>query len=345
MTPHTPKKSYIRYDSEDEDMITYDVDEKLMDDHVRVSAADKGYRVYSLDPHSDAVSLYSGYTLGKRRAWYLPDDWHTASLVGLRGGWRHARTKLCTFSYRSNAAVPGNEMSKKSPFAIQKALKGIGGDPKSVRKLRSGDSLIETASAVQSKSFLMAKTFLDSTLTVTPHKSLNSSQGIISEPDLLCASETEILEGLSGQVVTQDIKTTKNISYLKERKLIVPQLSQTYAQVTKPTAISTATQIDPNITKIICPLLQCLSPISVTSSSMPAVSTSSSSTQAHLLPSTSAIIPTIQSEPLLPIPIPTTTTTSPGNNLNTSASSLETEKPVFSQLLINLLHFQLKLNH
>ncbi|GFU06111.1 hypothetical protein TNCV_4764501 [Trichonephila clavipes] len=53
---------------------------------------------------------------------------------------------------------------------------------------------------------------------------------------------------------------------------------------------------------------------------MPAVSTSSSSTQAHLLPSTSA---TIQSESLLPITIPTTTSLC--NNLNTSASSLETE--------------------
>ncbi|GFV80680.1 putative RNA-directed DNA polymerase from transposon BS [Trichonephila clavipes] len=88
-------------------------------------------------------------------------------------------------------------MSKKSPFAIQTALKGIGGDPKSVRKLRSGDLLIEAASAVQSRSFLMAKTFLDSTLTVTPHKSLNCSRGVISESDLLCASETEIFEGLS----------------------------------------------------------------------------------------------------------------------------------------------------
>ncbi|GFU88293.1 hypothetical protein TNCV_846861 [Trichonephila clavipes] len=68
-----------------------------------------------------------------------------------------------------------------------------------------------------------------------------------------------------------------------------------------------------------------------TSYSMSTVSTSSSSTQAHLLPSTSAIIPTIQSESLLPIPISTTTTTtSPGNNLNTSVSSLETETRSFT---------------
>ncbi|GFX62116.1 uncharacterized protein TNCV_2228421 [Trichonephila clavipes] len=52
----------------------------------RVSAADKGRWVYPLDPRPDAVVLYSECTSGKRRAWYLPDDRHTASLVGLRGG-------------------------------------------------------------------------------------------------------------------------------------------------------------------------------------------------------------------------------------------------------------------
>ncbi|GFV54037.1 uncharacterized protein TNCV_2768301 [Trichonephila clavipes] len=43
----------------------------------------------------------------------------------------------------------------------------------------------------------------DSPLSVTPHRSLNSCRGVISEPDLLCASETEILEELSDQDVTQ----------------------------------------------------------------------------------------------------------------------------------------------
>ncbi|GFV80723.1 uncharacterized protein TNCV_4618851 [Trichonephila clavipes] len=73
----------------------------------RVRAADKRCRVYPLDPRPDAVALYSGCTLGKRRACFLPDDRHTASLVGLRGGWRHARTTLYTRIYGSNAAVPG----------------------------------------------------------------------------------------------------------------------------------------------------------------------------------------------------------------------------------------------
>ncbi|GFU73254.1 uncharacterized protein TNCV_493791 [Trichonephila clavipes] len=200
-------------------------------------------------------------------------------------------------------SLPNHDMMKTSPFAIHKALIGIGGEPKSIKRLRS------------------------------PHKSLDSSCGVISEPDLLSTPEEEILEGFSDQdsklcpkrkleKQIQEIKTNKNISYFEAHKLIVPQPSQTYAEITKPTVISTTSQTDPSITKTICPPLQCLSPIISTSSSMPAVSTSSSSSQTHLLPSTSAEIPTIQSKSLLPIPIPTTT---PNNNLNTSASSLETE--------------------
>ncbi|GFT32888.1 uncharacterized protein TNCV_5039211 [Trichonephila clavipes] len=283
-------------------------------------------------------------------------------------------------------------MSVKSPFAIQKALIGIGGEPKSVKRLRSGDLLIETTSALQTKSFLLAKSFLNSPVTVSPHKSLNSCRGVISKPDLLGTSDSEIPEGFSDQGVTQcqrfghsqtscrgqltcsrcasvghsstdctlepkcvnctqshpsdsklcqkwkiekqiqEIKTNKSISYFEARRLIVPQLTQTYAQAARPSTISTATQTDPNLSNIICPPLQCLTPISSknplpsTSSSVSTFTTSSSSTQDNLLPSPSGILPTIQSESLLQIPISTTTTTpSPGNNLNTLVSPLETE--------------------
>ncbi|GFU79568.1 hypothetical protein TNCV_4713891 [Trichonephila clavipes] len=80
----------------------------------------------------------------------------------------------------------------------------------------------------------------------------------------------------------------------------VPQLTQTYAQAARPSTISTTSQTDPNITNVICPPLQCLTPISSknplpsTSSSIPTFSTSSLSTQENLLPSPSGIIPTIQ---------------------------------------------------
>ncbi|GFT03220.1 uncharacterized protein TNCV_3610791 [Trichonephila clavipes] len=113
-------------------------------------------------------------------------------------------------------SLPNNGMSHLSPFAIQKAIQGIGGEPKSVKKLRPGDLLIETTFALQTKSFLLAKTFLDSPLTVSPHSSLNTSRGVISEPDLLITPEAEILDGFSDQV--------------EARKLKAVQQSQTYAQ-------------------------------------------------------------------------------------------------------------------
>ncbi|GFX17567.1 uncharacterized protein TNCV_3411671 [Trichonephila clavipes] len=148
----------------------------------------------------------------------------------------------------------------------------------------------------------------------------------------------------------QEIKTNKNISYIEARKLLVPQLTQTYAQATKPSTIYTTTQTDPNIANIICPPLQCLktvsskNPMPSASSSVSTVLTSSSSTQVHLLPSPSAIIPTIQSESSLKIPFPiTTTTTSPGNNLNTSVLSLETETR--SLTTNKFAEIQLKFNH
>ncbi|GFU64497.1 uncharacterized protein TNCV_2526121 [Trichonephila clavipes] len=244
-------------------------------------------------------------------------------------------------------SLPNNEMLQKSPFAIHKAIQGISGEPKSVKKLRSGDLLIETSSALQTKSLLLTKTFLDCPLIVNLHRSLNSCRGVISETDLLCASEAEILDGLSDQGVTeihtadsklcpkwktekeiQTIKTNKNISYFEARKLIAPQFSQTYAQVAKPSIAASTTQTDENITKVKCPPLQILKPlVSVphpnASPSITSNSTSSSTTQVNLLPSASSIKPTTQTESRLPEPI--SSAAAPDNSLNTSASSLSTE--------------------
>lgn len=61
------------------------------------------------------------------------------------------------------------QLSKVSPFIIQKAQLGIGGNPtQTVKRLRSGDLLIETTSELQSKSFLFGKTINNIPITVTP---------------------------------------------------------------------------------------------------------------------------------------------------------------------------------
>ncbi|GFV35405.1 uncharacterized protein TNCV_3204371 [Trichonephila clavipes] len=298
--------------------------------------------------------------------------------------------------------------------------------------MKSSDLLVETNSSVLSKSYLSAKTFLDSPLLVTLHISLNSSRGVIFEPDLLYTSKAEILEGFSNQSVVQVrrvtlkiyiriiptkhiilmfnspklpttikagylnckirpyipnplrcykcqrfghsqiscrgqltcsrcafvghfstdctlepkcvnctyshpsnsklcpkwktekeiqvIKTTRTIPYIE--KLIAPQLSQSYVQVTKP---STATQTDENITKIVCPPLKLLQPLiygpkPTISTSVPAVNKSSASTQEQLLPSKSSVTVTSPSNSQPPNFVIHTVPTA-SDNLSISAAS------------------------
>ncbi|GFX09469.1 uncharacterized protein TNCV_4698551 [Trichonephila clavipes] len=215
-----------------------------------------------LDPRPDAAVLYSGCTPGKRHAWVLPDDRHTASLVGLRGGWMHARMKfvsriwiqvcscqgkglvlptltidkISTYTRFLILSIPDNEMSRKSLFAVLRAIQGMGGEPKSVKKLRSGDLLVGTASALQTKSFLLAKTFLYFSLTLSPHKYLYSRCGVISEPDRLTIPEAEILDGFSDQGVIQFRKITikQDSTVIPSKHLMLTFNNPNYIQQLKP---------------------------------------------------------------------------------------------------------------
>ncbi|GFW49924.1 uncharacterized protein TNCV_2315061 [Trichonephila clavipes] len=117
----------------------------------------------------------------------------------------------------------------------QKALIGIGGEPKSLKRLRSGDLLIETNSALQTKSFLLAKSFLNSPLMIGLHKTLNSCRGVISEPNLLTTNDGEILDGFSDQGVIQVRRITikKDNSVIPTKHLILTLNTPTLPKTVK----------------------------------------------------------------------------------------------------------------
>ncbi|GFT35356.1 hypothetical protein TNCV_274821 [Trichonephila clavipes] len=95
----------------------------------------------------------------------------------------------------------------------------------------------------------------------------------------------------------------KGIIRIEARKLIVPQLSQTYAQAAKSSTLNNSTQTDENITKIKCPPLKLLAPLSSKQRpNIPTAVTTSSSAQAQLLPSISSKTSTI-SNPQPPTPM------------------------------------------
>ncbi|GFV44867.1 uncharacterized protein TNCV_1340751 [Trichonephila clavipes] len=174
--------------------------------------------------------------------------------------------------------------------------------------MKSGDLFIETNSAVQSKSYLSAKTFLDSPLLVTPHKSLNSSLGVISEPDLLYTSEAAVLEGVvSDQGVVQVRRNT-----LKKDTRIVPtkHLILTFNSPKLPTNIKAGYLNSIN------------NPDSkpTISSSVAAINKSSTSTQAELVPSTSSVTVASPSKSQPPNSIIDTAPTT-SNSLSISAAS------------------------
>ena len=92
-----------------------------------------------------------------------------------------------------------------SPFLLNKSISGLAGSPVQIKKLRSGDYLIECTNPKQSSSLLSLTSLGNSgiSVSVSPHPSLNSSKGIIRCSDLDQTSIEEIISELSPQGVTQ----------------------------------------------------------------------------------------------------------------------------------------------
>ncbi|XP_035214417.1 uncharacterized protein LOC118188158 [Stegodyphus dumicola] len=109
-----------------------------------------------------------------------------------------------------------DEIKKMSPFLIQKLIKSCAGEPKNIKRLRSGDLLVETLSSSQSATLLSLNKLGNVSVTVSPHKSLNYSRGVISEFDLLCVSEEEFVSELSHQ----NVCAARRIKVRREGKLI-----------------------------------------------------------------------------------------------------------------------------
>ncbi|KAG1663709.1 hypothetical protein GQR58_020229 [Nymphon striatum] len=113
-------------------------------------------------------------------------------------------------------ADTNKSLSNLSPFAVNKIIISLGGEPKSVKKLFSGDILVETQSKIHTCKLLKIKSFFDIPVTVSPHNSLNYSKGVIRSRDLKDCSEEELLTELADQGVT----AVKKIIISKNNKKI-----------------------------------------------------------------------------------------------------------------------------
>ena len=96
---------------------------------------------------------------------------------------------------------PGKTVSKISPFIIEKTIKGCAGNVKNVTKMRSGNLLIECSRKQQSLNLLALPKIGDVEILASPHRSLNTSQGIIRyrDDDLSELTDEEICKELEPQ--------------------------------------------------------------------------------------------------------------------------------------------------
>ena len=93
-------------------------------------------------------------------------------------------------------------LSRLSTFAIQKGIQGLVGEPKTIKRLRSGDLLIEVDRETHSTKLLAVTELAQVPVQVSPHRTLNTSKGVLRTPELKNTTREELLTQLKKQGVT-----------------------------------------------------------------------------------------------------------------------------------------------
>ena len=110
-----------------------------------------------------------------------------------------------------------------SPFVIEKQIEAAIGTPKTVKKLKNGTLLVETTRKIQTENLLKMKTFFNLPVTVSEHKTLNTSKGIIRDRTLKGESEENIAEYLKNQgvIAVKRFTIKKGHSYIETNTLLL----------------------------------------------------------------------------------------------------------------------------
>jgi hypothetical protein len=124
-----------------------------------------------------------------------------------------------------------------SPFLIQKWFVGVSSVGfKSIKRLRSGDFLVECSTRKASDLLLRRDSSIcvDRPITVSVHRQLNSSRGVIRCPDLRGLSDIEIKD----ELVDQGVSEVRRVLVTKDgKKIPTNTLFVTFAMATLPESI------------------------------------------------------------------------------------------------------------
>ena len=116
----------------------------------------------------------------------------------------------------------GKTLSNLSPFAIHKGVKGIAGGEVTIKRQFSGDIYLTCSKKSQSDNLLKCVLFCGiAPVAVTPHKSLNSSKGVVRNWELARTDPDEIKENVPMITDVHPIVVKKNNVEIKTNTLIL----------------------------------------------------------------------------------------------------------------------------
>lgn len=139
---------------------------------------------------------------------------------------------LVIHSLADNVSVAGL-----SVFLIAKTLANLIGKKYDAKKLSSGDLLVEVSQKQHANTLLKQKQFAHLDVSITPHRSLNTVQGVISQRDLMRETEADLLEGFreQGVVAIRRITIRRN-----NEEVVTPHIVLTFNRSTLPESVKAA---------------------------------------------------------------------------------------------------------
>ena len=129
-----------------------------------------------------------------------------------------------------------------SPFIIEKQIEALIGTPKTVKKLKNHTLLVETTRKSQTENLLKVTKFYNLQVTVSEHKTLNTSKGILRDRTLKGEKEADICDYLKSQgvVAVKRFTIKRDDSIIETNTLLL-----TFNSTTVPTSLRIFYQIKP----------------------------------------------------------------------------------------------------
>ena len=113
---------------------------------------------------------------------------------GLGTGFDQPQSMVSFDTYLGVKSEGERLLCRQSPFMIR----GLFHDVQSIKRLKSGDYLIETSSESQSRHYLQTKKVGEFPVKVIPHIGLNRVKGVVESDDLKYTNKEELLEEMKG---------------------------------------------------------------------------------------------------------------------------------------------------